>query len=1513
MALLKGKYVQGSSLDGSKIKLKNGEALKGTNTDGSDKEILKVNGQNKTEFPEVPMVLQDPVADGDLARKAYVDAQRQAAIAHAESLHLGQETAIANEVAARQAGDSALSERVTTLETSTSDKDYVDQKVLEEKQLREAADEALDARLDAIESDPVTKAYVDAGDQASKDYADQKIADLVNSAPETLDTLKELADAIAAGETASQGLLTLIGQTDDKVDAEVLNRQSADQVLDDKIDQEVADRQAGDSALDARLDALEAVPSPVVDSMDGSQTDKAPSVASTKAYIEAVRDFRAVSEYYVDGANGVDAAGRGSFLKPYKTISYAYSQVSSAATDLTKWCSEKLVLKIAPGTYAENVVIGFKRARVAVIGEGVFINGSMTVKMLKEDQPTVTAAGLPAPWTGDNARATLDLVGMSGGMEAGYTSCNLMINGEVRVLSEAWANSSSWQFGGALSHYVCTKNVQLRGGLVSAHDPKTFTGSIGPNITCEVDSSSIEGGYFGAVPPSPGAPMLSAANHVFNIKAHNSQLKSTIGPRAAILEIDSCRVMNMDRTMGGAVSGAQDASGITFQNSSSFSGIVNSPFAGSIYRIGRTSTTGTVTPKMDANSYLSFRLKTIDSGVSTVVYALSDAAAGVSVGSPATNYTRATNDVDAALAGIDAALGTKAGQTDLNTEIVNRQAGDTAEAAARQAADTAEATARQAGDAALGARLQPLESDPVTKTYVDGQMADEVSARQAADGALSGRLSVLEADPTTKSYVDSEVAGAKTYTDGKIGDLINGAPAMLDTLKEIADAIGAGSDVATGLANSISQEVSDRQAADLVLDGKITAEQTRATSEEGRIEGKLDQEIADRTIAVSNAIQGAQSRLIREIQNRAVSEQVIIDSVTAEVSRAQGEEARIEGKVDAETSARQQAIIAEATARDAAISVAVMAEQFARELFDTSFDQRLNQEVLDRQAAMVAEQVARDAAVAGLASAVGEELTFVASNLAQETSARQAADVAIDARLDSIEAAPHIEGRKELKTLGAGDLAYVDMAAMALDNTMMVIVGGLVHHEGESYALSAQGGVTRLTWAGDLASGGLNPLAAGDKVYCQYLANALTGGGGGGGLTIVSVNLQPSFMPGMFSTEITTSEIADTYEIEQSFDDGVSWTPEFLHDNQTYGNNPFQPMGFQIQKSSQIQKYRFRVTAGAETSEWFELDVPAWDIQVNSSAVSYSGSNASVTLSFSGQDFDNQHTNFSLFNSVSGSGTGMIIGSNMPDGAGGNDPSFTGLYLTQSGYIYGTNPLILTIDRDYSDFENKHVIYNFVLSSGNVSDYFLVSGTTADPLSISITQPVLPNDNRVYYTGSLPVGATVWLLKSGTDEVLQARTVPSDPAEQWVGMGPSLNPGESVYLKVTAVQPLAGSEVYVTSDSVVVASEIVVSGAPEINTTDMSDPQIASGKAKVTWSFSGTAVAIEGRNWDEASGQYAESISTTNLPSPVEGTLVRYANRTVLPQKLLRRLVGVDGGRSEWFELIIQGTGGSVE
>lgn len=295
---------------------------------------------------------------------------------------------------------------------------------------------------------------------------------------------------------------------------------------------------------------------------------------------------------------------------------------------------------------------------------------------------------------------------------------------------------------------------------------------------------------------------------------------------------------------------------------------------------------------------------------------------------------------------------------------------------------------------------------------------------------------VAAEDLARKGYVDTKAAAkadaaelaAKAYADQKVADLVNGAPAMLDTLKELADAIEAGSSelsqeilTQVGTVSSrLDQEILDRQSgdsaeqsarqlADQQLQGHIDAEETRAKGEESRIEGKVNQEVLDRQSAVS-----------------------------AEKTRAEGEESRIEGKVDAEVSARQ---------------LAVSSEQ---------------------------------------SRAQGEEQR-IEGKVDQEKSDRESADSQLSSRIDALETAPKPQGRKESKVMSSGDIsnAYVDLAAEAMSNTLMVSVSGTVQYEGEDYNVSVVGGKTRVTFIGDLTPDGDGAaLVAGDKVYFQYMVMA---------------------------------------------------------------------------------------------------------------------------------------------------------------------------------------------------------------------------------------------------------------------------------------------------------------------------------------------------------------------------------------------------------------------------------------
>ena len=65
------------------------------------------------------------------------------------------------------------------------------------------------------------------------------------------------------------------------------------------------------------------------------------------------------------------------------------------------------------------------------------------------------------------------------------------------------------------------------------------------------------------------------------------------------------------------------------------------------------------------------------------------------------------------------------------------------------------------------------------RTQVDAAVAEEASIRASADAALTAQIDSLSDNFATKEYVDT-----------KVSDVVNNAPAILDTLKELADAIG---------------------------------------------------------------------------------------------------------------------------------------------------------------------------------------------------------------------------------------------------------------------------------------------------------------------------------------------------------------------------------------------------------------------------------------------------------------------------------------------------------------------------------------------------------------------------------------------------------------------------------------------------------------------------------------------------------------------------------------------------
>jgi hypothetical protein len=141
--------------------------------------------------------------------------------------------------------ESGLSSRIGVLEQDPTTKTYVDSKVNQEKSERQSDVSGLNIRLGVLEQDPTTKAYVD-----------QKITNLINGAPQALDTLKEISDQLANDESVVSALTNTVSlnlqaakdYADGKVSTEQSRAQGIEAGLRSDLNSEIANRQSADSS-----------------------------------------------------------------------------------------------------------------------------------------------------------------------------------------------------------------------------------------------------------------------------------------------------------------------------------------------------------------------------------------------------------------------------------------------------------------------------------------------------------------------------------------------------------------------------------------------------------------------------------------------------------------------------------------------------------------------------------------------------------------------------------------------------------------------------------------------------------------------------------------------------------------------------------------------------------------------------------------------------------------------------------------------------------------------------------------------------------------------------------------------------------------------------------------------------------------------------------------------------------------------------------------------------------------
>lgn len=175
---------------------------------------------------------------------------------------------------------------------------------------------------------------------------------------------------------------------------------------------------------------------------------------------------------------------------------------------------------------------------------------------------------------------------------------------------------------------------------------------------------------------------------------------------------------------------------------------------------------------------------------------------------------------------------------------------------------------------------------------------------------VSGNVHVLGSQVELKSASDANLQTAKDYADSQIAALVNSAPALLDTLKELSDAIGGDANFAATVASQI-----------------------------GAVDDKVDSEITNR-IADVDAEEQARISDVADLQSQidGLSELLGASGGTSIASQLSSLDSRLDV---IEGSGAGSIAKAQSDAQDYADS-AVAAEQTRAESVESGFDSRLD-------------------------------------------------------------------------------------------------------------------------------------------------------------------------------------------------------------------------------------------------------------------------------------------------------------------------------------------------------------------------------------------------------------------------------------------------------------------------------------------------------------------------------------------------------------------------------------------
>ena len=782
---------------------------------------------------------------------------------------------IDNEKETRIAQDEILDHKIEDLKTQAgTDKTELLEKLEQEKQERIAGDKDLDnrkvdkregysltkndftdilkAKLDGIEehANYITKASQlinDAGYQTEADLQ-AAIEKIIGEAPEVLDTLKEIADALGNDPNFATTITKKLAAITEQLNQEITNRTEADAQVQANVDKEVSDRKEADTALEAKLkEYVDNEVDKITGNTDGIQASLNKEIQDRKDADAALQT--AITKEETD-RKAADAA--------------LDTRVTANATKI-----QELALSIQD---AVNTVKNELQAKIDALQTEVNANKANIQRNTDRlnDQITKEAED--------------------------YTELKGMVNAEAEARANADTN---------LKSQVDKVNIDLNTEISKREAGDTV---LQQNIDKEISDRTaadtlLDNKFTGLINTESAA----RANEDEKI---NARIDQEVKDRKAGDEALSTRIDN-----------------------------INSGVTGSLAELSEKVTNNTTAIQTEVE-----RAKAAEQAIKD-------------------SLTTAMENHKDDLVAIS---------KDIHDEAQNRLLEDTK----LQNAIDAEKVARENADTDLNNKLSQETANRTTAiNQLNNSKVDKVDGKELSSNDFTDLLKAkLDNIQEFANYITkvSQLENDSNYQNAEqveaaIQKIIGSAPGVLDTLEEIAKALGDDPNFATTITNKLTElkgiidkEISDRTAADEQVTQKFTELSTtlnatvselRTFVTETRSELLTKTQAQDELIAKNTANIQRNLELIQGLQsNQNTGYLEIKELLNTEIEARKAEDIRIEAKVDKNT----QDLKTESEERKAADKVLqdnIDAEEAARIAADDALGKRIDKEIEDRKAA----------------------------------------------------------------------------------------------------------------------------------------------------------------------------------------------------------------------------------------------------------------------------------------------------------------------------------------------------------------------------------------------------------------------------------------------------------------------------------------------------------------------------------------------------------------------------------